>query len=78
MKVKIVNKKKFVKSTTTLIAIIILNVTMLLTLISFCKYPEKYITTWKYQLQQDIARGDKEAIDYYETVYLQNGQTLFE
>ena len=50
----------------------------ILLLTSFVKYPEQYISTWRYQLQCDIENGDKAAIEYYETNYLANGINLFE
>lgn len=46
--------------------------------IDFVRYPESYITTWKYQLQQDIKRGDSEAIQYYQRNYINNNRPLFE
>lgn len=42
------------------------------------RYPECYLTTWKYQLKNDLARGDKVAIEYYESRYIANGRTLFD
>lgn len=46
--------------------------------IDFCRMPEKYCTTWKYQLEKDIQSGDMEAITYYNRVYKSNGINLFE
>ena len=46
--------------------------------IDFCRMPEKYITTWKYQLKNDIENGDQEAIAYYSRVYKSNGINLFD
>lgn len=54
-----------------LIALIILS-------IDFYRFPEKYITTWKYQLEYKIKQGDQEAIDYYKRIYVQHGESLFE
>ena len=45
--------------------------------ISFAKYPEQYITTWKYQLKNDIAKGKADAIEYYNDTYVANGKYLF-
>ena len=42
------------------------------------EYPEKYLSTWRYQLKNDIARGNQEAIDYYQTHYLDKGVKLWE
>lgn len=47
-------------------------------IIDFCRFPECYITTWKYQLQQDIEAGDEDAIQYYDENYIQNGRVLFD
>ena len=46
--------------------------------IDFCRMPEKYCTTWEYQLKNEIASGDEEAITYYDRVYKSNGINLFE
>lgn len=46
--------------------------------IDFMRFPDKYITTWKYQLENEIASGDVEAIAYYNRVYKSNGINLFE
>ena len=46
--------------------------------IDFCRMPEKYCTTWKYQLKNEIASGDMKAIAYYNRVYKSNGINLFE
>ena len=46
--------------------------------IDFCRMPEKYCTTWKYQLKNDIQSGDQKAIEYYNRVYKSNGINLFE
>ena len=65
--------KRFIVSIVTLIAIIF----CITVAVDFCKYPEMYLTTWKYQLQNDIANGNKQAIEYYNTVYVENGIELF-
>lgn len=44
----------------------------------FVRFPDKYITTWKYQLKNEIVSGDAEAIAYYNRVYKSNGINLFE
>lgn len=41
-------------------------------------YPEKYMPTLKYHLENRINRGDTEAIKYYNDVYIANGVKLFE
>lgn len=45
--------------------------------IDFCRMPEKYCTTWKYQLQNEIASGDQKAIDYYSKHYTSKGVYLY-
>lgn len=46
--------------------------------IDFIRFPECYLTTWRYQLQNDIKQGDEMAIEYYETTYLANNRILFD
>ena len=60
-----------------LILTIIISAALIAPVIDFVKYPECYITTWKYQLKNDIAKGDEMAIEYYETTYIANGRELF-
>ena len=45
---------------------------------NFAKYPEQYLTTWKYQLENEVKNGDTRAIEYYTSNYLQNDKKLFE
>ena len=40
-------------------------------------YPECYSTSWRYQLQNDIERGKKEIVEYYNRRYIANGRELF-
>ena len=63
-------------ASTAFVLLVLAVIVMLLT--GFMKYPEKYLSTWRYQLQCDIEQGDEAAIEYYETNYLANGITLFE
>ena len=44
---------------------------------NFVRFPEKYITTWKYQLENDIQSGDQEAIAYYNNSYISKGVYLY-
>lgn len=78
MKIKIVNKKKFIKSTATLILSIVLIILLVIMTVQFINYPEKYLSTWRYQLYQDIQAGDQEAIEYYQRNYLDKGIKLWE
>ncbi len=75
---KIVNKKKFVKSIITLILVIVAFIAMTWLFVDFCTYPESYLTTWKYQLHRKIEQGDQEAIQYYQDVYVKNNRSLWE
>ena len=45
--------------------------------IDFIRTPEKYCTTWKYQLENEIASGDQKAIDYYNKHYTSKGVYLY-
>ena len=67
---KIRDKKKFIKSTAILIFMIIIISCSILLFIEFLSYPEKYLTTWKYQLKQDIEAGNQQAIEYNYNYYL--------
>ena len=46
--------------------------------IDIIRFPESYITTWKYQLEQKVKSGDADAIEYYNDTYTANGRELFE
>lgn len=41
-------------------------------------YPEKYITTTKYHLRNDLLVQDAEAVAYYQSAYLDKGVELFD
>lgn len=59
--------------------LVLLVVAPLLTVyVDFCRFPEKYLTTWRYQLHNEIKSGNQESIDYYSRVYVANGIDLFE
>ena len=68
------NKKRFARFLATAITI----TTISGITVDFVSYPEMYLPTWKYQLQNDIKKGDAEAIKYYEETYIANGRELFE
>ena len=56
----------------------LISITLLITILfDFACFPESYLPTWKYQLQQDIQSGKAEAIEYYQETYLANGRELF-
>ena len=46
--------------------------------IDIYNYPEKYITTTKYHLRNDLLRQDAEAVEYYQKAYLDKGVELFD
>lgn len=60
-----------------ILALILLVATVYVS-VDFYRFPEKYITTWKYQLENRIKRGDQEAMEYYKRTYIQHGENLFE
>lgn len=78
MKMKIVNKKKFIRSITTLLVSIALIILLVIMAVQLINYPEKYLSTWRYQLYQEIQAGDQEAIEYYQKNYLDKGIELWE
>lgn len=45
--------------------------------VSFVKYPEQYSTTWKYQLENELASGNEEMLEYYNRNYVAKGKRLF-
>ncbi len=56
---------------------ILLVVLLAMVLTSFVSQPERYISTWRYQLKCDIDRGNEAAIEYYEDNYTSKGIYLF-
>lgn len=78
MKMRIVNKKKFIKSMSTLILSLVLMILLAVMMIELINYPEKYLTTWRYQLHQEVNAGNQEAINYYKTTYLDHNITLWD
>lgn len=47
-------------------------------MLDFIRFPECYMTTWRYQLENDIAMGNEKAIEYYNRVYVANDRILFD
>ena len=45
--------------------------------VDVCKFPEKYSTTYRYQLKNHIKNGDQKAVDYYEKNYISKGVYLY-
>lgn len=60
------------------VLVLLVTVPLLTMYVDFCRFPEKYLTTWKYQLHNEIKSGNQESIDYYNRVYVANGIDLFE
>lgn len=46
--------------------------------IDFIRFPECYLSTWRYQLQNEIKAGNAEMIEYYNNNYIKNGRVLFD
>lgn len=70
-------KKKAERALGLMIGIMII-ILLLILCIRVVMYPECYISTWRYQLKNDIARGNAEAVEYYEAKYLANGIELWD
>ena len=68
-----INKGKVVFS----LAVIFMVVFMTIVAVDFIKYPEEYLSTWKYQLENDLIEGNEFAIEYYNNNYVANGKYLF-
>lgn len=49
---------------------------MALLFVDVVQYPEYYCSTLKYQLINDIEKGDKKAIQYYKEVYFENNRSI--
>ena len=60
------------------LGVIAITVLFLSVVVDFVRFPECYLTTWRYQLQNAIADGNAQAIEYYENTYLANGKILFD
>ncbi len=56
---------------------ILLLVIFLVALDNLITYPEKYFSTWRYQLKLKIDSGDEQAINYYKTNYTERGIYLY-
>lgn len=52
--------------------------TTTITAVDVVRFPEKYITTYRQQLKNDIANGNEKAIEYYQKKYVATGKPLFE
>ena len=70
-------KKKAERALGLMIGIMII-ILLLILCIRVVMYPECYISTWKYQLMNEVRAGDPAAVEYYEAKYLANGIELWE
>lgn len=68
-----INKGKLI-SRLAILCILLLAVNMC---VSFAQYPEQYLPTWKYQLKNDLDKGNLDAIEYYNDNYVAKGKFLF-
>lgn len=69
-------KRKKCSGLEKLICFIVIMVNLILC-IDFIRFPECYLTTWKYQLKNEMAAGNQDMIDYYNNVYVKNNRNLF-
>ena len=46
-------------------------------IVDLVRFPECYISTWRYQLKNDINQGNEAAIEYYNSFYVEKGRPLF-
>lgn len=73
----IIKKHKRKKFITNIISFIFVSITIFM-IIDFLRFPECYITTWKYQMENEIKSGNQEMINYYNNTYIANGRILFD
>lgn len=71
-----IRKKAIAKCFQALISIIFMAVITFF-IIDLIRFPECYISTWKYQLKNDIAVGVPEAMQYYQMNYINKGRPLY-
>lgn len=71
---RVINKRKRILKEFILSAIVMF--AFMFMFIELISYPEKYLTTWRYQLKNDIKQGDEKAIQYYEDTYKSKGIVL--
>ena len=65
--------KRFIQT----VCVLAIGIFFLAFYIDFIRFPECYMTTWKYQLQNEINSGNEEAIDYYNRHYVKFDRELF-
>ena len=52
-------------------------ISLSLWMVDFARFPDSYLSTWRYQLENDLKQGDEEAIEYYNERYVENGRFLY-
>ena len=72
-KYRLVNKKKLAG----FVLFVAVVTTMLCISVDFIRFPECYISTWRYQLHNEIEQGNEEMTEYYQNTYIANGRELF-
>ena len=70
-------KKKAERTLGLMIGIAII-IALLILCIRIIIFPEVYISTWKYQLMNEVRAGVPEAVEYYDTKYVKRGIRLWE
>ena len=73
-------RKRRKKKTEKIFNILVIGMlfTFILLYVDFIRFPECYLTTWKYQLKNEIAAGDQTAITYYNIHYVKYNRNLFD
>ncbi len=73
----IIKKHKRKRFIVNIISFVFISITIFM-IIDFLRFPECYITTWKYQMENEIKSGNQEMIDYYNNTYVANDRILFD
>ena len=68
-----INLRRLIK---TLVTITIITACIAL-YIDFFRFPESYCTTYNYQLKNDLADGNAEAREYYNSNFVSNRRLLY-
>lgn len=73
----IIKKRKREKFIASLLFVVVFIACMSIA-IDFIRFPECYLSTWRYQMKNEILSGNQEMIDYYNNTYVANGRILFD
>lgn len=76
-KQKIKHRKKTQKKILKLLLCVFVLAVFSNIMIDFMRFPECYISTWKYQLKNDLTAGNQKAIKYYQENYINRGRILY-